>query len=117
MTLMFPHGDQLFKLQVNVAHKVIDGHIGYRNYDQILLRKDVFDEFIYNLKNDDFAAIRSILNQLIDFNSCDLPWEHTETKELSYGIQQTKSSQEDNGGVRYPVPAVITRFIFGRIQL
>lgn len=116
MTLMFPHGDDIFRLDIRSTSNVMEGHIGYRKGDNILLRKDVFEEFIEAIKYDNFEEVRKIINAVLWFDPHALPWEQKQKGEIDYA-NNSKERRESALVVFQPrLPARIYRFRFGCIQ-
>lgn len=86
MLIMFPHGELIFKIEIKEAHRVLEGHIGYRRQNEILLRSDIFKEFHYAHMQSDFFAMKKILDNLIDLDNCELEYVRKENVELPPSI-------------------------------
>lgn len=86
MRLGVPAGDRVYWMEIDKAHHIIEGHIGYRRFDKILLRKDIFDEFIYACSIDDGPVMRKILQSVIDLESLELTHIPSESKETAQGL-------------------------------
>ena len=78
MTLGFVHEDRFYRLEIQPVSRVLDGHIGYRRFNRIMLRQDIFDEFIYYCQIDDFDKMKHIISSVVDLTTSELPYEKAE---------------------------------------
>jgi ribosomal protein S24E len=75
------------RLVILPANSVMEGHIGYRRQNNILLRKDVFDEFIWYCRNDNFPEMRKIIEHLIDLENNELEWVKQDKEKQTLGLE------------------------------
>lgn len=78
MTLGFVQDDRFYRLEIQPVNRVLDGHIGYRKLNQIMLREDIFDEFVYHCQMDNYNGMQHIISSVVDLAASELPYEKAE---------------------------------------
>lgn len=82
MKLGIPVGERVYWLEIMSSERIGKEQIGFRRFDKVLLRDDIFDEFVYACSIDDGPAMKGILEGVIDIEALQLsnvPWELKET--------------------------------------
>lgn len=69
MHLSFEFNGEIYRLHIQEAVSCLEGDIGYRSGDNILLKKSIFKEFIEACKADDFPYMKRIIDHCVDLDA------------------------------------------------